>query len=543
MLSEKLKTLVKGEVIDAPEKLIEYSHDASIFEITPEVVVAPQDVNDLRKLVTFAGDERRAGNPISLTARAAGTCMSGGSLSESIVLDFKTHFNKLIAITGASCVVEPGMYFRDLEAKLKEKNLLLPSFPASRGLCTIGGMVANNSAGEKTLSYGQTANFVTQVKMVASNGQEYTFEPLTAEALDVKCRLNTFEGIIYRDLHRLIDKNRSAILKAKPHTSKNSSGYSLWDVEHDELFDITKVLVGSQGTLGLITEITLRLEKIKAHTHTVAIFLYDLEKLVEAIELVLTQNPEAFECYDDQTLRLALRFLPEKMKELEESWPEFLRTTGEMLPRMTLLAEISSDNITELHQKLSHLTEKLDKLGLVYRVASSPKEADGFWSVRHESFNLLRLHAENKQCAPFIDDVIVSPEYLPKFIPELEAILSKYKDVITYTIAGHIGDGNFHILPLIDIADEKTRTAIPKIMDEVFALVKKYKGSNAAEHNDGLIRGHYLPTMFGEEMSSIFQQVKHIFDPEGIFNPHKKTAATADYSFKHMKKGNKSLIR
>ncbi|HYC83554.1 MAG TPA: FAD-binding oxidoreductase [Candidatus Paceibacterota bacterium] len=543
MLSEKLKKITKGEIIDAPEELKTYSRDASIFELTPEVVVAPKDANDLQKLVLFASEERRAGNEISLTARAAGTCMSGGSLSESIVLDFKPHFNRLISIDANSCAVEPGMYFRDLETRLKEKNLLLPSFPASRGLCTIGGMVANNSAGEKTLSYGQTANFVTRLKMVASNGQEYVFEPLMPEALEAKCRLNTFEGVIYRDIQRLIDKNRPAILKAKPHTSKNSSGYALWDVEHDGLFDITKILVGSQGTLGLITEITLRLEKIKPYTHTVAIFLYDLEKLVETIEVVLAQDPEAFECYDDQTLRLALKYLPEKMQELKNGWPDFSRVTGEMLPRLTLLAEISSENITELHRKLSDLTAKLDDYGLTYRIASSPKEADAFWSVRHESFNLLRLHADHMQCAPFIDDIIVSPEYLPKFLPELQAILDAYKDIITYTVAGHIGDGNFHILPLIDIESEKTRLAIPKIMDEVFALVKKYKGSTAAEHNDGLIRGHYLPTMFGEEISDLFRQVKHIFDPEGIFNPHKKTAATAEYSFKHLKTSNESMIK
>lgn len=145
-------------------------------------------------------------------------------------------------------------------------------------------------------------------------------------------------------------------------------------------------------------------------------------------------------------------------------------------------------------------------------------------------------YAKNSKASSFIDDIIVRPEYLPEFLPKLNALITPYKDQMVYTVTGHIGDGNFHIIPLMDLSKEEVRAVIPELMEKVFKLVFEYKGSISAEHNDGLIRGPYLPEMYGEKVYQLFKEVKQIFDPKNIFNPHKKVDATLKYSLAHMVK-------
>ena len=145
-------------------------------------------------------------------------------------------------------------------------------------------------------------------------------------------------------------------------------------------------------------------------------------------------------------------------------------------------------------------------------------------------------YSKGKKASSFIDDIIVKPEFLPQFLPKLNALIEPYKDKMVYTLAGHIGDGNFHIIPLMDLAKEDVRAAVPELMEKVFKLVFEYQGSMSAEHNDGLIRGPYLPQMYGNDVYQLFKKVKEIFDPKNIFNPHKKTDATFEYSLSHMLK-------
>jgi FAD/FMN-containing dehydrogenase len=162
------------------------------------------------------------------------------------------------------------------------------------------------------------------------------------------------------------------------------------------------------------------------------------------------------------------------------------------------------------------------------------EESQKYWTIRRESYNLFRQHNARKISAPFIEDIVVHPDQLTKFIPELNAIIKRYPDFIS-TLAGHAGDANFHIIPLIDLSTAKHRQQIVEMSNEVFELVKKYNGSITAEHNDGLVRGPFLEHMFGSEMFTIFKQVKQIFDPQNIFNPHKKTDADMKYYTEHLR--------
>src|SRR3989338_5959455 len=199
--------------------------------------------------------------------------MTGGGLTESVVVDVTKHLNKIKAIGKDSAVVEPGVYYRDFEKETLQHDLLLPSYPASKDICTVGGMAANNSGGEKTLAYGKTEDYVMELKAVLSDGKEYLIKPLTKDELDKKLKQTDFEGKIYQKIHQLITRNAEILKNARPKVSKNSAGYYLWNVWDGKHFDLTKLLVGSQGTLGIITEIKFRLIRPKKYSRLAVIFL------------------------------------------------------------------------------------------------------------------------------------------------------------------------------------------------------------------------------------------------------------------------------
>lgn len=538
----EIKKFFKGEVRSDEKTLAAASHDASIFEVKPALVVAPRDVYDVKNLVAFAARKKREGGKISLTVRSAGTDMTGGPLTESIVVDFLPHFNHVKAVGAGYAVTEPGVYYRDFERETLKRGLWMPSYPASRDLCTVGGMVANNAGGEKTLTYGKTENYVRQVKTVLSDGGEYVFQPLTIPELEKARGRRDFFGEVCRQMFELVVKNYDLLKKAKPAVSKNSAGYFLWNVYDKEkgLFDLTKLIVGSQGTLGIITEVQFRLVAPKPFSSLLIVFLPSLRPLAEITNHVLQFQPESFESFDDHTLKVALKLFPAIVKKLNGSLlklaiqflPEFFMALTGGVPKLILIAEFTADTQEAAAAKAAAAQESLLPFGLKTKIARDEAEAKKYWTFRRESFNLLRQHMRNLRTAPFIDDFVVRPEFLPEFLPKLNAILSKYP--ITYTVAGHVGDGNFHIIPLMNLSKPESLAIIKELTDKVYRLVLNFKGTISGEHNDGLIRSSFLPLMYSPEIIELFEETKRIFDPLNIFNPGKKVGAIRNYEWEHI---------
>ncbi len=541
-LREQIKVFFKGDVDDDAATLEAHSRDASIFRLRPRLVVFPKDVVDICNLVKFVRKQKEEGHHISLTARAAGTDMSGGPLTTSIAMVCTRYLNRIKEVGDDYAVVEPGMYYRDFEAETLKSGLLMPSYPASRELCAVGGMVANNSGGEKTLAYGKVENYVRQVRMVLDDGEEYPFAPMTLGELEAKKRQHTVEGDVYRKLAKLVFDHSRELQQAKPQVSKNSTGYSLWNVWDAErsVFDPTKVIVGSQGTLGIITEITFRLVRPKVHSRMLVVYLRSLEPLVQIVNRVLRYKPESFESYDDHTFRMELKLFPQLVRHLRGNifslaWqflPEFKMMLMGGIPKMVLIAEFTAGSAAEAEAQARKAEESVRSLGCKTKVTHSEDEGVKYWVMRRESFNVLRQQVHGLRTAPFIDDFVVRPDVLPKFLPQLYKILDQHK--IVYTVAGHVGDGNFHIIPLMDMTRPESLTVIKKLSRQVYELVFQFKGSMSGEHNDGLIRGPYLEEMYGEKVYSLFVETKNIFDPLGIFNPGKKTGVNISYTMAHV---------
>ncbi len=566
-MKEEIKKFFEGDVDDGAETLTKYSHDASLFEVRPKLVVFPKHEQDVERLVQWVNDNKSKYTDLSLTARSAGTCMSGGSLNESIIMDFTKYMNRIkkierinpitiqplfpgakpVTIVGRA-VVEPGCFYRDFETETLKLNLLLPCYTASKSINAVGGMVGNNSGGELTLRYGKTEDYVASLRTVLSDGHTYVFGPENRRELYSKIAQVDIEGQVHKRIFDLIENNQALIDAARPNVSKNSAGYYLWNIlkkntdEQENIFDLTKLLVGSQGTLGVTTEITFYLIEKPSASKLAVVFLDKLDKLGEIVDTVLETNPQSIESYDDKTFMLAIRFFKDFIKTkgffgtlkfglsfLPELW---LVLTGGV-PKLILLIEYTGGTSEELDSKCRNVLAKLSKFKLRGRVTKSVEEAEKYWTMRRDSFALLRKHVKGRRTAPFIDDIIVRPEHLPEFLPKLNTLLSQYP-TITYTIAGHAGNGNFHIIPLMDFNDPKTHSIILELSAKVYDLVLEYHGSIDAEHNDGLIRTPYLSKMYGPNVYALFENTKKIFDPRGIFNPHKKVFEDKNYLETHI---------
>ena len=536
-LREAVAPLVKGDVVDDPETLKTLSHDTSIFERKPALVVYPKNAEDISALVRFALARREQGEDVTLTARSAGTDMSGGPLTDSIVVGFTKYMNRIRELGEDFAVAEPGVYYRDFEkATLAANGRILPPYPASRELAAIGGMIANNCGGELTLRYGKMNRYVRELDVVLSDGSTATLRPLSKEELAKKESGQSFEASIYRGIRELIEKNRDEIEAARPSVSKNSAGYFLWDVWNEErgTFDLTQLITGSQGTLALVTRAKLGLEKLEHHRGMLVVFLSDLNILPEIVRRVRAFEPESFESYDDNTFKLAVRFAGDFLKQMGfldsirlgfAFLPELGMTLSGGVPKLVLLAEFAETSDELAREKAKSAQAALEDLPIKTRLAFGTM-GEKYWKIRRESFALLRKHIHGLHAAPFIDDIVVHPDDYPRFLPELNELLSRYN--IMYTVAGHIGDGNFHIIPLVDLKRPEHRKTILELTPKVYELVARYKGSITGEHNDGLIRTPYLPLMFSPRMIELFAEVKRIFDPNGVFNPGKKVPVLGD---------------
>ncbi|MBI5357743.1 FAD-binding oxidoreductase [Candidatus Saccharibacteria bacterium] len=544
-LKSELEKIVSGEVDASAKSRDFYSNDASMFELRPDVIISPKDSSDSQKIVKYVSENKGKNPKLSITPRSAGTDMTGGAINDSIILDMTKHFNQIIEVSSKSAHVQPGVYYRDFEKATLEHNALMPSFPASRQLCTVGGMVANNSGGEKSLEFGKTEKFVQELKVILSDGKEYEIKPLSKKELDEKMKKRTFEGKLYKQLFKLLEENNKEIKAAKPKVSKDSTGYHLWNVwdPKKKIFDLTQLIVGSQGTLGIVTDIKFKLVKNPKESGSLIIFLNHLDNLGEVINKVLEHKPATFEGFDNYTLKLSFKLFFDFRKTigLKQTIKLGLQLVPSLInfrrgiPKMVLIAQFTADTDEEIVKKVRDLHWDMAEFGhdALFEEDETEQDEMKFQIMRRESFNLLRKKVHDKHTAPFIDDLVVPPKYLPEFLPQLREIIDRYE--LVATVAGHMGDGNFHVIPLMKIELESERAKLEPAMREVNELVLSYGGSMSGEHNDGMTRGPWLDQQYSENIMSHFREVKNIFDPKNIFNPHKKTDSDWQFSMDHIR--------
>ncbi len=540
-MESEIKQFFKGEVLVDPETLEKYSKDASLFKVSPKIVAYPKDGEDIEKLVQWVSEHKPSQPELSITIRAAGTDMSGGSLGESIVLDVTKYLNQMGEVKREGTSVEPGMFYRDFEKQCLEKGLILPCYTASKNLCAMGGMIGNNCGGEKSLRYGKMENFVRSSIYVFSDGRSYEVKPLSRAELDGKMSQDDYEGKIYKEVYGLLEANRDLIEKAKPKVAKNSAGYFLWNIWDGKMFDLNKLLTGAQGTLGIMTEAQVKLEPVKTHHDLVALFFKSWDELPSVVNAILPHKPESLETFDRETLKLGIKFMPEIAHIAHESLFSFakkflpeafigLRMLG--LPTLIVLVEVAEESEEMVKEKTARILKAVEGKKIWHRTIEKDSEEEKFWVMRRESFNLLRHHVEGKRTVPIVDDFCIPVGQVPIALPKIKKILEDHG--IEANIAGHAGEGNFHIIPLMELTKESERNKLIPVAEAIYNLVAEYKGSITGEHNDGILRTPYLAKMYSPEILDLFQKVKNIFDPQNIFNPGKKVGGSLEYLESHI---------
>lgn len=528
-LEKELRGLLRGEVRSDDETLNVYSQDASIYQVRPQVVVFPQDLEDLKKLVSFAREKKEAGQEISLTPRNAGSCMSGGSLNEHIIVDMSKNFVGVGTIEDGKVSVGAGTLFKDIDEKAEEQDLMFGAYTSSKDFCGIGGMLGNNASGEKSIRFGATTDNTEVMHVVLADGNEYTFGPLNANQLEQKCAQDNYEGAIYRTVKEILETKADLIERERPNVRKNAAGYDLWRIwdEKKTTFNLSHLFVGSQGTLGITTGATIRLVPKPMYTQMIVIGIESLARLSEAMQTVLNHNPEGMEVYDEHTYELAKKYMPEDAKNAKSA-------DGK---KMVLLAQFAENTQTRTEQVAKTVVSELKKKDLDVTFITDEAEQESHWNIRRASFKLLKEHAHGKMRAcPFLEDTIVSTTHFGEFVAALEAILADYD--LTYTYHGHIGDGSLRLVPLIDVEDEGAIQLIEDLAKRVYDLVIAFDGSISVDHNDGLAKSPYLDEQYSNELLEIFATIKQTIDPHGIFNPHKKTEGDLAYSRAHIARDN-----
>jgi FAD/FMN-containing dehydrogenase len=512
-----LQSSLLGSVTDNAEALDYFSTDSSIFKMTPEAVIYPKNTADVRKTLAFLNDLALQGKKVGLTARGKGSDQTGGALGSGIQLVLPAHMNKLLRLEKDSVTVQPGIIYATLQQTLHTHGRFLPPFPSSIDYSTIGGAIANNAAGEKTVKYGATREFVKTLRVVLADGTLIETKRLSARELNRKKGQTDLEGEIYRKVDGLLLDHEAAIKASAPKTTKNASGYDVWDVRRrDGSFDLTQLIIGSQGTLGVVTEATLKTVAFNPKTTLLVGYFDDLAKAGHAVERLVRLKPSALELVDYHLLEYLKQHRP---KDLEGLVPE-------ILPKVVLLVEF--DDNSQLQQTIrsrraSHL---LARLATSQRATTNPIEQEALWKIRHSAAAVIWMNNSSQRALPFIEDGIVPVAVLSQFLEKLYKLLRKYN--LDIAIWGHAGDGNLHLQPFLNLAKPKDIDKLYELSDEFTKLIISLGGSLSGEHNDGLLRGPYLREVFGNEVYELFREIKVAFDPHGVLNPETKIDVTAE---------------
>lgn len=511
-LAIHLREHLSGEVFDSEYIRNWFATDGSIFKIKPKLVVYPARVSDIAKLNRFLWKLNEKGARLSLTSRGAGSDQSGAAIGDGVMLAMNAHMNKITELDTSKnyARVQPGVVYGNLEQTLYTHGKFLPPYPSSVDFATIGGSIANNAAGEKSVKYGSIKEYVRKLTVVLANGDVIETEKLNKAKLKKKKSLNTFEGEIYRQIDHLIESNRALITNlAAVRVTKNSSGYKITDVKDAKgNFDLTPLFVGSQGTLGVIAEAELKLENYNPSTSLIVAEFHSIEDAARASLKINRFGPSALEVVDGNLIDFVKQNQPGQLDALLQS-PQ--------TPAMIILCEFD-DKKSQQKTKIKKTLKVLAEHTKFVKISTDISEQENLWKIRHSAATVLAHKPEGGLAAlPIIEDACVPPNKLPDLIRLIYSVFNKNR--IKVAIWGHAGDANLHIEPFLNLSNQADRRKVFKIVDEYYREVIKMGGTISGEHGDGRIRAPYLRLQYGDTIYGIFEKIKQIFDPLNIMNP------------------------
>ena len=511
-IDENLKNLIKSQVegevyFDEITREI-YSTDASIYRIVPLCVAVPKTVNDVKALVQISNEYS-----IPILPRGGGSSLSGQTVNRAIVIDFTKYINKVIDINKESmtAISQPGITIDNLNSILKKQNLLFTPDPSTTNRATVGGVIGNNSCGAHSIIYGKTIDNVKSLKTILSNGEDHDFKKIRFSEFEKFILNDSFASKLYLNSINLFKEYTDELAIRYPDIQRRVGGYNLDEINKNGYVDLTKIIVGSEGTLATVTEAELNLVELPKSKGLLVIEFDDIIKSMEASVIALDFKPSAVE-------HIGEIIISEARKSPEfSSGIEYLNSN----PTDIIVVEFYGENNLEVQDKISKLKRKVDISGLSLAATEviDTEMQKKVWNMRKAGLGLVMKKPGEAKAIPFVEDTAVSPEKLPEYVKRFDEIVRQNGTTAGYY--GHASVGCLHIRPLINLKKEEDIKRMVKISDEISDLVFEFGGAFSGEHGDGIVRGAWTKKMYGEKIYRAFQDLKKSFDPKNIMNPGK----------------------
>ena len=507
-LAAALEKRVSGEVRFDPFSRVLYSTDASIYQMEPVGVVIPRTVEDVLSVMEIARD-----NQVPVLPRAGGTGLAGQSVNHAIVLDFSKYLNQVVELNQEEqwVRVQPGIVLDSLNRYLMPHGLQYAPDPTTANRACVGGGIGNNTCGAHSVIYGKTLDHIKEVDVVLSDAAQARFRSLEPHELESKFKGDGLESDIYRGVLQIARENLSEIEARYPKIMRRVSGYNLDSFLGEEPVNLTKMVVGSEGTLCVVTEAKVNLVPRPTMTSLSVLHFRDIFAASEATKEVLKHGPSSVEVLDDMVLT--------RSRESMGQSRNLAFVQGD--PGAMLLVEFYGESERELTAKMNRLKDDMERQRLSYACVNllSKADQDMVWNVRKGGLGLLMsIHGDAKPI-PFVEDPAVDPENLGEFVRRFDEIVRAHDTQAGYY--GHASVGCLHIRPLVSLKSDAGIDKMLSIGEEVSDLVKEFGGSMSGEHGDGIVRGVWTEKMFGPEIYQAFRDLKTAFDPQGIMNPGK----------------------
>ena len=512
-ISQYLNEHILGEVTSASSARKAFSTDGSVLSITPEIIVHPKVTNDIRKVARFTWQLAEKGHVMPMTVRGGGSDQTGAAIGKGIIINNLAHLDKIIYISQKPkdqfVHVQPGVIFNTLNEALKPFNAFIPAYPTSAKFSTVGGAVANNANGRLSGRYGQIRNYVRRLEIVLSNGDLIETSRITKRELNKKKGLQTFEGEIYRKIDGLIEDNQHLIADKIDPELKDNAGYpGISKVkQRDGSFDLTPLLVGSQGTLGMISEIVLGTEFYNDEESAIAVIFGNPESARDAADLLAELKPASLEVIDGEIFRAA-----------QKQGRKYLFQAGEADSLVGTVIFASFDDVNEhaRSHKLKIATKKLSKLeASIYTSNDHPIEE--LYAIRDVSAVTLQPEVKGESMPPLIDGVFVPENRREEFISSVKELATKHHVSLSLSIQWL--DSIINTRPTLQLNKVSDKQKVFKLIADYAELVDKLGGNMIAKSGEGRLKSSGAYAQIDKDLLNLYAQIRSVFDPFGTMNP------------------------
>lgn len=512
-IASYLQEHLRGEVLSGEQARQHFSRDASILTLKPEMAVYPFNTSDVRKLARFTWQLAEKGHRLPMTPRGGGTDSTGAAIGKGAVISFPAHMGKILEVDTKQRLarVQPGVSLRTFQETMQTHGLCLSFLTNPSIVETIGGAVANNAAGRRSIKYGSMRYWVAQLEVVLANGEVIQTGRINKRELNKKQGLATLEGEIYRQVDALIMENQELITEQATNSLVNSNaGYALADVkDKNGSFDLTPLFVGSQGTLGVITEMIIKLAPYVPQTELVVVAASSPADARDILEMLRSVEPSAVEMLDNAAISFAAKYQNVQFKDL---------LPDETIPAALFFVEFDGGAERTRRRDAKRVEKALTKAGHMVVRNEGYDDQEKMWQVYNSAVTALTYSERDGAVpVPIIDDATIPTDQIEKYLQAIAALGKKYHT--TWTVWGEAGEGRFRVMPLLDMHRMGDRQKAVKIIDEYSTVVTHLGGSIASASGEGRLGVPFSRRVFGEEMAKVYIDLKEAFDPNNTLNP------------------------